>query len=61
MPPYERHAKIFQLWDELKSGETLKIINDHDPKNFGSWSFIIFKVSPDFNSSHNWNILACLS
>ncbi len=31
MPPFERHEKIFQIWDELKSGETLKIINDHDP------------------------------
>lgn len=32
MPPFERHQKIFSVWDELKSGETLKIINDHDPK-----------------------------
>ena len=32
MPPFERHEKIFQLWDELKPGNTLKIINDHDPK-----------------------------
>lgn len=32
MPPRERHATIFQKWDNLKPGETLKIINDHDPK-----------------------------
>lgn len=32
MPPFERHEKIFQLWDNLKAGQTLKIINDHDPK-----------------------------
>jgi uncharacterized protein (DUF2249 family) len=32
MPPRERHQKIFELWDEMKVGETLKIINDHDPK-----------------------------
>jgi len=32
MPPFERHEKIFQLWDKLKAGQTLKIINDHDPK-----------------------------
>ena len=32
MPPFERHEKIFQVWDTLKTGETLKIINDHDPK-----------------------------
>jgi uncharacterized protein (DUF2249 family) len=30
--PFERHQKIFQMWDALKPGETLKIINDHDPK-----------------------------
>ena len=32
MPPFERHGKIFEMWDALKPGETLKIINDHDPK-----------------------------
>lgn len=32
LPPRERHAKIFQTWDLLESGETMKIINDHDPK-----------------------------
>jgi uncharacterized protein (DUF2249 family) len=32
LPAYERHAKIFQLWDRLESGETMKIINDHDPR-----------------------------
>lgn len=32
MPPFERHEKIFKLWDTLKVGETLRIINDHDPK-----------------------------
>jgi len=30
--PFERHDLIFQKWAALKSGETLKIINDHDPK-----------------------------
>ncbi|MBI4187346.1 MAG: DUF2249 domain-containing protein [Chloroflexi bacterium] len=30
--PFERHERIFEKWDALKSGETLKIINDHDPK-----------------------------
>jgi len=30
--PFERHELIFQKWDALKPGDTLKIINDHDPK-----------------------------
>ena len=32
MPPFERHTKIFEIWDGMKHGETLKIINDHDPR-----------------------------
>ncbi len=32
MPPFKRHEKIFQKWDTLTPGETLKIINDHDPR-----------------------------
>jgi uncharacterized protein (DUF2249 family) len=32
MPPFERHEKIFKTWESLQSGQTLKIINDHDPK-----------------------------
>lgn len=30
--PFERHTLIFEKWDALKPGETLKITNDHDPK-----------------------------
>ena len=32
MMPFERHEKIFEMWEALKPGETLRIINDHDPK-----------------------------
>lgn len=32
MPPAERHQKIFEIWNGLNPGETLQIINDHDPK-----------------------------
>jgi len=31
MPPFERHHKIFEICDELLPGQTLRIINDHDP------------------------------
>jgi uncharacterized protein (DUF2249 family) len=30
--PFARHELIFENWNALKPGETLKIINDHDPK-----------------------------
>jgi len=32
MPPWERHPKIFELFDSLKPGETLRLVNDHDPR-----------------------------
>ena len=32
MPPFERHTRIFQMWNSLKKGESLRIINDHEPK-----------------------------
>jgi len=32
LPPWERHPKIFDIFDGLKKGEILKIINDHDPR-----------------------------
>ena len=32
LPPRERHEKIFNTWNTLDPGETLKIINDHAPK-----------------------------
>ncbi len=32
IPPRERHPLIFRLLDELKVGEALELVNDHDPK-----------------------------
>ena len=32
LPPPKRHQRIFETWDSLEPGETLRIINDHDPK-----------------------------
>ena len=32
LPPSERHAKIFEVWNALTEEQTLRIINDHDPK-----------------------------
>ena len=31
IPPRDKHPRIFQTFDSLKSGEILLIINDHDP------------------------------
>ena len=32
MPPRERHPKIFEVFEQLKPGETFILVNDHDPK-----------------------------
>ena len=32
LPHEEKHQKLFGTINALKPGETLKIINDHDPK-----------------------------
>lgn len=32
VPPPERHPKIFEAFESLESGESLEIVNDHDPK-----------------------------
>ncbi len=31
LPPHERHGKVFELFDALKPGETLLVVNDHEP------------------------------
>ncbi len=31
MAPWERHPKIFEVFDGLKVGETLELVNDHNP------------------------------
>ena len=31
-PPREKHSTIFKGFDELKSGEFMQIVNDHDPR-----------------------------
>lgn len=31
IPPRERHPQIFSLLDGLQPGQSLRLINDHDP------------------------------
>lgn len=32
LPPAQRHPKVMDEFDDLESGETLQLINDHDPR-----------------------------
>jgi uncharacterized protein (DUF2249 family) len=32
IPPRDKHPAIFRTFDELVSGESMVIVNDHDPR-----------------------------
>jgi len=32
LPPKERHPEIMDAFEEIESGETLVLVNDHDPQ-----------------------------
>jgi uncharacterized protein (DUF2249 family) len=32
VPPAERHPKVHDAFESLSSGETLELVNDHEPK-----------------------------
>ena len=51
LPPFERHEKIFEHWGALKSGETLKIINDHDPKP------LRYQFKAEYTNQFQWEYL----
>ena len=46
--PFERHEKIFQMWEALKPGETLRIINDHDPKP------LHYQFEAEYKGQYEW-------
>jgi len=48
MPPFERHEKIFQIWDSMESGNVLKIINDHDPKP------LRYQFEVEYKDKYSW-------
>ena len=45
---FERHPKIFDTWEKLNLGETLQIINDHDPKP------LHYQFEGEYKDSYNW-------
>lgn len=46
--PFERHELIFEKWNALESGETLRIINDHDPKP------LRYQFEAEYKGKYEW-------
>jgi uncharacterized protein (DUF2249 family) len=51
MPPCERHAKIFGTWSELVPGETILLVNDHDPVP------LYYQFAAEHTGTFRWNYL----
>ncbi|WP_254272412.1 DUF2249 domain-containing protein [Haloarcula marina] len=50
-PPTERHPKIHDAFAALESGETLRIVNDHEPKPL----FYEFEAEVDDFDAENYD------
>ncbi len=48
LPPALRHVKIFELWDKLEPGQSILLINDHDPKP------LYYQFEAEFNKQFAW-------
>ncbi|MEK6557738.1 MAG: DUF2249 domain-containing protein [Candidatus Margulisiibacteriota bacterium] len=49
MPPFERHTKIFELWEALEKSGTLRFINDHDPRP------LHYQFEAELTDKYIWN------
>jgi uncharacterized protein (DUF2249 family) len=56
MPPRERHPRIFGTWEEMSPGESILLVNDHDPvplyyqfaaEHIGSFRWEYLEQGPD--------------
>ncbi|HHY10436.1 MAG TPA: DUF2249 domain-containing protein [Firmicutes bacterium] len=48
MAPRERHPLIFKELAELKMGEALEIVNDHDPKP------LLYQLAAEYKDMYGW-------
>lgn len=49
--PAQRHAKIFQLVDQLAPGRSFILINDHDPKP------LYYQLEAEYPKQFSWTYL----
>lgn len=51
IPPRERHPLIFNTFTNLAAGESLLLINDHDPKP------LYYQFQAEHTNRFDWNYL----
>lgn len=51
IPPRERHPLIFNTFTSLAAGESLLLINDHDPKP------LFYQFQAEHGTAFDWNYL----
>lgn len=49
--PAQRHAKIFQLVNELTAGTSFTLVNDHDPKP------LYYQLEAEYPKQFSWTYL----
>lgn len=49
--PAQRHAKIFQLVNELAAGSSFVLVNDHDPKP------LYYQLEAEYPKQFSWTYL----
>lgn len=51
MPPAQRHTTIFRAFDGLASGQSMLLVNDHDPKP------LYYQFAAEQAGKFEWNYL----
>jgi len=51
LPPAARHAKIFELVNELEPGDSFVLVNDHDPKP------LYYQLAAEYPGLFSWDYL----
>lgn len=49
--PRDKHAVIFQTFENLKTGETMELINDHDPRP------LRYQMEAEYTNQYEWEYL----
>lgn len=51
IPPRLKHPTIFQAWMALAAGQSMMIVNDHDPRP------LYYQFAAEFNGQFQWEYL----